>query len=393
MKTRVLLAAVSAVFSQPAPAEEASASTLSTMVAGLQRLQDKMATGDLLALKARSAALKSIGAALDASAPESLNSGNERVAATIYLLSGGAPAPVARKLQNDTGERVALLEFALAFVTTRRGEARKRLGGFDARETDLRLAGQLAYAQAELAVAENPEKAMASLDLARLLAPGGLVEEAALRREMGIVSNLHDSEKFLCLARQYARRFGRSAYFDSFRQILASGVERMSLNDDFANLEKYRSLAAELPAPQGSLTLLGAARSALLSGHSSAARYLSREALKDASLDSHEQARARFYQAAARLTLEDDATAASDLQAIPKAGLDQKDLDLLAAVRRVAAAVYAEPLQAAMSRSPAKEEGEKDSGARAIAQAEAALQRAGAIGKEEDALNPEARAP
>lgn len=393
MKTRVLLAAVSAVLSQPAPAEEASASILSTMVAGLQHLQDKMATGDLLALKAHAAALRSIGAALDASPPESLDGGSESVAATIYLLSGGAPVPVARKLQNDTAERVGLLASALAFVTTRRGEARKRLGGFDAREMDLRLAGQLAYAQAELAVAENPEKAVAALDLARLLAPGGLVEEAALRREMSIASNLHDSDKFITLARQYARRFGRSAYFESFRQILTSGVERMSLNDDFSNLEKYRSLAAELPSPQGSLTLLAAARSALLGGHASAARYFSREALKDASLDNHEQARARFYQAAARLTLEDDATAASDLQAIPKAGLDQKDLDLLAATRRVAAAVYAEPPPAAMSRLHAKEEGEKDSGERAIAQAEAALQRAGATGKEEDALNPEPRAP
>ncbi len=85
-------------------------------------------------------------------------------------------------------------------------------------------------------------------------------------------------------------------------------------------------------------------------------------ALKDASLDSHEQARARFYQTAASLTLEDDATVARDLQAIPKAGLDQKDLDLLAAVRRVAAAVYAEPPPAAMSRPLAKEEGGQDSG-------------------------------
>jgi chemotaxis protein MotC len=398
MTTRAKLPALCAVFffmTQPALGEEPGALTLSTMVAGLQRLQDKMAAGDRLALKAHSAALKSIGAAIEASPQETWDSESERVAATIYLLSGGSPASVAQKLRSDafSGEKVEILGSALAFVTSRRGEARKLLGGFDARQTDLRLAGQLAYVQAELAVGESPEKALASLDLARLLAPGGLVEEAALRRELGIASSLGDGEKFLSLARQYARRFARSAYFDSFQQILAAGVDRMSLNDDFSNLEKYKSLAAELPAAQKHLLFLAAARSALLGGHTNAAQYFSREALKEAPLDSHEQARAQFYQAAARILLEDDPGASSDLQAVPRAQLDQKDLNLLAAVRRVAAALHAEAPQAVIARQEANEGRGNGLGERAIAAAEATILRAYAIGKEDEARAPEARAP
>jgi len=395
--TRTILAAVWAVFAMTRPAlgEEPSASTLSTMVAGLQRLQDKMAAGDTLALKAHSAALKSIGAAIDASSQEIWESESERVAATIYLLSGGAPASVAQKLRSDAlpGEKAELLGSALAFVTSRRGEARKLLGGFDPRQTDLRLAGQLSYVQSELTVGESPEKALASLDLARLLAPGGLVEEAALRRELSIASTLHDSEKFLSLARQYARRFARSAYFDSFQQILATGVERMSSSDDFSNLEKYQSLAAELPAAQKRLTLLAAARSALLGGHPGAAAYFSQEALKEAPLGSQEHARALFYKAAARSALDEDPGAINDLQAVPRGQLDQKDSNLLAAVRRVTAALHAEAPPAASAKQEPNEERGNDPGVHAIAEAEAAILRADAVGKGGEEAIPGEGAP
>jgi chemotaxis protein MotC len=375
---------------RPAFGEEPSGASLSTMVAGLQRLQDKMAAGDMAALKAHSAALKSIGAAIDASPQESWRSESERVAAAIYLLSGGSPAAVAQKLQSDelSTEKGGLLRAALGFVTSRRGAERKLLGEFDARKSDMRLAGQLAYAQAELAVDESPERALASLDLARLLAPGGLVEEAALRRELGVVSSLHDGERFVSLARQYARRFARSAYFDSFRQILLIGVERMSLSDDFSNFEKYKSLLADLPPADKRLTLLTAARSAVLSGHPSAAQYFSQEVLNNAALDSREQARAQFYQAAARIMLGDDSGATKDLQTVPAARLEQKDLNLLAAVRRVASALNAEVSPAAIARQGASQERENGPGERAIAGAEAAIMRAEAVREEIGARIP-----
>ena len=392
MTARATLAALCAILAMTPPAfgEEPNATTLSTMVAGLQRLQDKMAAGDLVALKAHSAALKSIGAAIDASSQETWQIESERVAAAIYLLSGGSPASVSQKLQSDelSNEKGELLRAALGFVTSRRGEERRLLSGFDARKSDLRLAGQLAYAQAELAVGESPEKALASLDLARLLAPGGLVEEAALRRELGILSSLHDGERFVSLARQYARRFARSAYFDSFRQILLIGVERMSLSDDFSNFEKYKALLSELPRADKRLMLLTAARSAVLSGHPNAAQYFSQEALNNAPLDSREQARAQFYQAAARMMLEDDSGATKELQTVPAARLEQKDVNLLAAVRRVASALHAEVSESALSKQEASEERDNGQGERAIADAEAAIKRAEAIAKENGARIP-----
>jgi len=382
LTARAAWAALCAVLAMTRPAfgEEPSGASLSTMVAGLQRLQDKMAAGDMAALKAHSAALKSIGAAIDASPQESWRSESERVAAAIYLLSGGSPAAVAQKLQSDelSTEKGGLLRAALGFVTSRRGAERKLLGEFDARKSDM----------AELAVDESPERALASLDLARLLAPGGLVEEAALRRELGVVSSLHDGERFVSLARQYARRFARSAYFDSFRQILLIGVERMSLSDDFSNFEKYKSLLADLPPADKRLTLLTAARSAVLSGHPSAAQYFSQEVLNNAALDSREQARAQFYQAAARIMLGDDSGATKDLQTVPAARLEQKDLNLLAAVRRVASALNAEVSPAAIARQGASQERENGPGERAIAGAEAAIMRAEAVREEIGARIP-----
>ena len=51
---------------------------------------------------------------------------------------------------------------------------------------------------------------------ARLLAPGGLVEEAALRREIALLAEAKDMSRLAILTRQYATRFGASSRFDFF---------------------------------------------------------------------------------------------------------------------------------------------------------------------------------
>jgi hypothetical protein len=90
---------------------------------------------------------------------------------------------------------------------------------------------------------ENPGEAIRLLDLARVLAPGTLVEETALRRELVLADEIADIDKFTFLSSEYIWRFPNSAYFDSFRQrFVSSAVFGLTVKPCPA------ALAAEPPA-------------------------------------------------------------------------------------------------------------------------------------------------
>jgi chemotaxis protein MotC len=318
--------------------------TLSTLVAGLQRLQDQVAAGDVAAFKAQPAALKSIGAAIDAASPDLLKDSEERNAAAIYLLSGGPPGPIVRHLSSNPlpKDESILLRAALTYATGHRGEAKALFGRFDPRRMDLRLAGQFAYAQAELASEEDDAQALEALDLARLLSPGGLVEEASLRREIRILGASRNIDRFRSLSLQYVRRFPRSVYYDSFRQNFLTSLEHMALGDDMKETGKYVTLAAAFPAEDKRHALLTLARAAALTAHSQAATTFAHAVLQDPSASSADQTRARLYDDAVRILTGDNAQTAKDLETLPADRLDRKDSALLAAVRKVARAVSRE---------------------------------------------------
>jgi chemotaxis protein MotC len=357
-----------------ARAAEPEDASLSTMVAGLQRLQDQVAAGDLAAYKAQPSALKSIAAAIDNSSPDIWNDKEESNAAVIYLLSGGSPGPVARHLSHETLSKKEdpLMRAALAYATGHRREAKALFDRFDPRTMDVRFAGQFAYAWAELMSKGEEAQALEALDLARLLAPGGLVEEASLRREILILGVIRDVDRFCRLSQQYVLRFPRSIYFSSFRESFSANLERLALDDDFTDAGKYLALAAALPPEDKRHALLTLARAAVLNARAQAAAAFALAALQDAPAGSADNARARLYHGAARALLGDSAKAASDLDALPREQLDRKDSALLAAARKVARAVVREATIPQNTNEPIEDNA-------TIRSAEEALQRSASL--------------
>ena len=65
----------------------------------------------------------------------------------------------------------------------------------------------------------NAKAAVELLDWARLLSPGGLVEEAALRREIALLAGAKDVARVAMLTRQYVTRFAASLYAADFLPI------------------------------------------------------------------------------------------------------------------------------------------------------------------------------
>ncbi len=179
---------------------------------------------------------------------------------------------------------------------------------------------------------EAPRKAIELLDLARLLAPGTLVEEGALRREIFIHAQGGDSRRFEALSIQYLRRFRRSVYAGNFRQRFATALTRLDFDSDRARVDRLERMLDEIePGERRDLYLL-VARAGLDQGRRETATFAAERALSLASPDSEAAARARLYRAAALIVVDgryEDGL--EGLRAVDRAGLDAPDRALLEA--------------------------------------------------------------
>jgi chemotaxis protein MotC len=365
----------------------ARAGSIAAMASDLQALQVKIAAGDKAAYTAQPEQLKAIGAAIAAASPEVWRDKAETDAAVIYLLSGGRTHDIIRLLQSGAvpQSEAPLMRGALDYVVGDEAEAWSLLGGIDPRALDLRLAGQVAYAQSVLAASQDPKKAIGLVDLARLLAPGGLVEEASLRREIALVAEQRDVDRFTMLCRQYVTRFGRSIYADRFLQSVAGTALKAELIQDLPSFQKFHNFVSSLSPDARARFLLTVARAEAVNGKFAVAGIASGEALQEASSDSAEEARARLYEASARILTPEYDKGVAELQTIAVTKLDKHDQALLGAVRGVAAYLREPPTDSPPGNTsqPAAQGG--DEAAATIALAESALNRSavetGASGK------------
>ena len=126
---------------------------------------------------------------------------------------------------------------------------------------------------ATLLTDKDPARAGAMLDAARLLVPGTLVEEAALRRQIFLVADIATLDKFTALSRQYIRRFRGSVFASNFKGRLTSFAVRLAVAGDVAPLGQARPVFAELPQAERRSLYLTLSRDAVLAGRPDAARY------------------------------------------------------------------------------------------------------------------------
>ena len=348
------------------------------MMNDLQVLQVKIAAGDKAAYASQTDHLRAIGAAIAAAPPEVWKERSETDAAVIYLLSGGRTRDIMNLLQSGAvpESETPLMRGALAYIVGDEGQARTLIGDLDPRTLDLRLAGQIAFAQSVLSAPRDPKKAIASLDLARLLAPGSLVEEASLRREISLVASQHDIGRFTMLCRQYAMRFGRSIYADRFVRGLGSVALSAELVGDVPSFQKFHVFVTTLTPAERSYFLLTVARGQAINGKFAVASAAAGEALQETPGDSAEEARGKLYEASARILTPDYDPGLAELQSVAEAKLDARDQALLGAVRGIAAYLR-QPVPEPPDGSPpppAAKDGD-DEAASTIALAEGALSR------------------
>jgi chemotaxis protein MotC len=365
---------------------DASAQTISDLTMDLQNLQVRIAAGDKAAYASQAERIAAVGAAIAAAKPEVWQSKHETDAAVIYLFSGGQPRDIVRLVESGAvpaGE-IPLMRGALAYVLGNEAEAEKRLSTIDASRLSLRLAGPMAFAQSVIETSRDSAKAIELLDLARLLAPGTLVEEAALRREVMLEADQHAVERVAGLARQYASRFGHSVYAEAFLQTLAGALAQSGAIDSPDNFSRFGAFFSALAPDARRGFQLGLARAAILNGRFEVAAMAASAALVGVPPDSVEEARGKLYEAMARILTPDYDAALAELESVAQTRLDRRDQELLAAARGVATFLRAPPVSPAGA-PPAADAAAmasanpNDATAKTIVLAEAALDRTASL--------------
>ncbi len=337
---------------QDAPREPAD------LVRSLRTLQDQVAYGSASAHATQKALLAQIAAELAQAKPEVWQQPRNARAAIAFVLSGGDPRILKKLLGLGAlpGMDENLARGALAYGEGRSDEAAKLLGRIDARALDPSLAGHIALVQSELIAKTDPGKALALLDDARLLAPGTLIEEAALRRQVCAVAATGDIDRFEMLASNYLRRFPKSMYAGSFRHQFAADVAGRNDAGSPSRSARLEATLEALDLADRQDVYLTIAREALLKGKVELARFAAGSALRLLGEGSPERLRAQLYEAAALVVTEDFDKGVSVLEAMETTQLGGEEAELFAAAVAVAAEVRRLPAPGDATGQPGSED-------------------------------------
>ncbi|SEE94590.1 chemotaxis protein MotC [Rhizobiales bacterium GAS191] len=336
MRIAALLTALPALaltLASAAGAETSRAAPFELM-RSLEALQNQAAEGNAAAYAARPKLIALIAERFQAADPAVWREPRNVRAAITYVLNGGQPAML-RKLADLNvfpKQDEKLVKGALAYAEGREDDAKVYLGDLDAQSWPPSLGGQLALVQSTLAMGNDRHKAIVLLDLARLLMPGTLVEDVALRREIIAYAEAGDIDKFLSLSEQYARRFRRSVYADNFMQGFAASVAKLASPVDPQTLRRLEGLVALLGPDEQRSVYLSIAQISAIRGNVTMTRFAAEHALPLCREGSIDLARAKLYQAAALIVTDDYDSGLAALDGIAKVELPERDGQLRRAV-------------------------------------------------------------
>ena len=316
-------------------------STPADLIRALRTSQDRITQGDTEAHLSQRSSLVRIGEQMAAFQPEVWKEPRNARAALTFVLCGGGPALLKKLVALGALPEIddKLARGVLAYGKSRDEDAQELLDAIDPRGLDAGIAGHIALAQAELAAKKDPNKALEYLDNARLLAPGTLIEEAALRRQVSIVAATGDFDQFERFATTYLRRFAKSVYASAFRAQFGADVAARGDTGDRDHAARLQaSLEALEPSERRDIYLV-IAREALIRGRASLTRFAAGNAAPLFEEDSTGRQQTNLYQAVAQIVSEEIDKGASVLAAMDKAKLGEEEAELISAAESVAAEI------------------------------------------------------
>jgi chemotaxis protein MotC len=308
------------------------------IVRSLDALQDEVVTGNVAAQSTLPRVIAQMGDRLLAVDPQNWRQAKNARAVVSYTLSGGQVRVIRKVLQigNSPEFEKKLMEGALAYVEGREAKAKQILMDIDAKSLPPTLAGHVALVQASLVSRDDINKSNELLDLARVLSPGTLVEETALRREVANMSDGGDLDKFVLLSSQYLRRFQKSVYADSFRQQFLAAVAHLGLIGEPQQFGKIVRPISDLETDDQLHLYMLLAQAAILNGNAPVARLSAERAMAVAQEGSSDGTRAKLYEAAALILTNNYDQGLAKLKELDVSTLSKRDGELKAAILSIA---------------------------------------------------------
>jgi chemotaxis protein MotC len=326
------------------------------MVRSLQLVQDRIANGDQAALPMQRKLLEMIDQRFRETDSEDFVDERNYQALLVYAMSGGNPATIdgllARLHLSETDR--ALGSGIVAYLKGDIASARTALDPVDPLKLSPDLGAFFALVKGSVMGSDDPAAALRMFDEARLLSPGTLVEEAALRRSIALDARSGNAPHFLDVSDQYVRRFLLSPYASQFADAFVAAVVALHAGIDLSQVDQ---VIAGMDPERQKVIYLRLARRAAIDGISDLSAYASAkaDAIRIGGADSASDPRTLLYSSLASLTSDNVDTVMPKLRAIDPSRLSESDRKLLAAAEAIAAEVTAGPAPAAPAAASAGE--------------------------------------
>jgi chemotaxis protein MotC len=302
----------------------------------LRAIQDGIARGDNAAFLSYKTSLTRITQQFGKAPAAAWKDPRNVRAAVALVLSGGDPRILEPLVAQATGSDQKLVSAALAYGHNSNDEAKELLADIDARTLDASLAGHVALIQAELAGKTESTKILARLGEARLLAPGTMIEETALRREVTLAVELSDADLFESSTKQYMRRFANSVHMGNFRRQLAIDLATRGLADEPERRTRLEATLDVLADAQRQDVYLSVAWEGLKGSSVDLILWAASKAAAVAGENSASNLRSKLCEAAVLIVTDEFDKGLSVLESIPAENLSDEETALLFAALRVA---------------------------------------------------------
>ncbi|BCM21458.1 chemotaxis protein MotC [Mesorhizobium sp. J8] len=316
------------------------------LVRSLQLIQDRIAGGDHAALPMQAKLLEMIDTRMRSASAEDFKEPKNFRALLVYGMSGGNPVTVAAAASRAVTDpqSLAIAKGVVAYLNGRPAEAIDLLKPIDPMSVPADIGAFLGLVKGSLLATDDPATALGLLDEARLLSPGTLVEEAALRRSVGIAAARGDAARFALASTQYVASYLYSPYASQFADAFVSGVItlHMAISQD-----KIADITSMMDPEREKVIYLRIARHAAIDGMTELSAFASAKAeLGRNGNGNQDDPRTQLYSGLSTMTSASVDEVRAKLGKIDRSQLSQGDRDLLDAAQAVAGEVVA-PVKAA----------------------------------------------
>ncbi|MFC5585281.1 chemotaxis protein [Nitratireductor kimnyeongensis] len=313
------------------------------MVRSLQRVQDRIAGGDHAALPMQQKLLGIIDNRIRKADPEDFSDPRNLQALLIYGLSGGNPKTLELLFSKLTlgAQETRLGEAIVRYAHGDFTAARSMLQEIDPKSLPPEVGPPVALVSATVTARDNPLFAIRMLDEARLLSPGTLIEEAALRRSIPLAAALKDTQRLARASEQYVRRFLRSPYATQFVDTFVAAVVELH---DTVDPSMVDEVTAQMSDEQARIVYLRLARKSAIEGYERLLAFASQKAMAyGRNADGGNDPRAVLYANMASVSSDNVNEVLVALTGIDRHRLSKADQELLDASVAIAKAVLDEP--------------------------------------------------